>query len=71
MRPLDTSALADDLIDQTVLLGLLGAHEVVAIGIAGNLVDMFAALVPANDLEFRHAVNAPTLRIDGMTVASG
>ncbi|WP_428683723.1 TldD/PmbA family protein [Sphingopyxis sp.] len=39
--------------------------------IAGNLVDMFAALIPANDLEFRHAVNAPTLRIDGMTVASG
>ncbi|MCW0197289.1 TldD/PmbA family protein [Sphingopyxis sp.] len=38
--------------------------------VAGNLVDMFAALVPANDLEFRHAVNAPTLRIDGMTVAS-
>ena len=38
--------------------------------VAGNLVDMFAALIPADDLEFRHAVNAPTLRIDGMTVAS-
>ena len=38
--------------------------------IAGNLIDMFAALVPANDLEFRHGINAPTLRIDGMTVAS-
>ena len=38
--------------------------------VAGNLVDMFAALVPANDLQFRHATNAPTLRIDGMTVAS-
>lgn len=38
--------------------------------IAGNLIDMFAALVPANDLEFRHGTNAPTLRIDGMTVAS-
>jgi PmbA protein len=38
--------------------------------VAGNLVDMFAALVPADDLEYRHAVNAPTLRIDGMTVAS-
>ena len=32
--------------------------------IAGNLVDMFAALIPANDLEFRHATNVPTLRID-------
>ena len=38
--------------------------------IAGNLIDMFAALIPANDLEFRHGINAPTLRIDGMTVAS-
>jgi PmbA protein len=30
---------------------------------------MFAALTPANDLQFRRAVNVPTLRIDGMTVA--
>ncbi|UKK83751.1 TldD/PmbA family protein [Sphingopyxis sp. BSN-002] len=39
--------------------------------VASNLVDMFAALIPANDLEFRHGTNVPTLRIDGMTVASG
>jgi len=38
--------------------------------IAGNLRHMFAAIAPANDLEFRGSVNAPTLRIDGMTVAS-
>ncbi|MFD1788182.1 TldD/PmbA family protein [Sphingomonas floccifaciens] len=38
--------------------------------IAGNLKAMFAAITPANDLEFRGSVNAPTLRIDGMTVAS-
>ncbi|WP_294339213.1 metallopeptidase TldD-related protein [uncultured Sphingomonas sp.] len=38
--------------------------------IAGNLKDMFAAVTPASDLEFRGSVNAPTLRIDGMTVAS-
>lgn len=38
--------------------------------VAGNLVDMFAALIPANDLEFRHGMNVPTLRIDGLTVAS-
>ncbi|HMO75104.1 MAG TPA: metallopeptidase TldD-related protein [Sphingopyxis sp.] len=38
--------------------------------VAGNLIDMFRALVPADDLAFRHATNAPTLRIDGMTVAS-
>lgn len=39
------------------------------ITIAGNLRDMFRALTPANDLEFRYGINAPTLRIDGMTVA--
>lgn len=37
--------------------------------IAGNLKTMFRALTPANDLEFRYGTNAPTLRIDGMTVA--
>jgi PmbA protein len=45
------------------------AEPVDEITIAGNLIDMFRALVPANDLEFRRAVNVPTLRIDGMTVA--
>jgi PmbA protein len=30
---------------------------------------MFKALVAADDLQFRHASNVPTLRIDGMTVA--
>lgn len=39
--------------------------------IAGNLVDMFRQLVPANDLEFRYGINVPTLRVEGMTVASG
>ncbi|HEU0066869.1 MAG TPA: metallopeptidase TldD-related protein [Sphingomonas sp.] len=39
--------------------------------IAGNLRDMYRQLVPANDLVFRYGVNVPTLRIDGMTVASG
>ncbi|MBO9713082.1 metallopeptidase TldD-related protein [Sphingomonas sp.] len=37
--------------------------------IASNLKDMFRALTPANDLEFRYGINAPTLRIDGMMVA--
>lgn len=39
--------------------------------IAGNLKDMFRELTPANDLEFRYGTNVPTLRVDGMTVASG
>lgn len=44
---------------------------VAEITIAGNLLDMFAELAAANDLEFRHGVNVPTLRIDGMMVAGG
>ena len=45
------------------------AAPVAEITIAGNLIDMFRRLAAANDLDFRRAVNAPTLRIDGMTVA--
>ncbi len=39
------------------------------ITIAGNLKDMFAAMIPASDLDMRRSVNVPTLRVDGMTVA--
>lgn len=45
------------------------AAPVAEITIAGNLIDMFRRLTPADDLVRRLAVNAPTLRIDGMTVA--
>ncbi|HYD36035.1 MAG TPA: TldD/PmbA family protein [Allosphingosinicella sp.] len=48
--------------------GALGA-PVAEITIAGNLLDMFANLTAADDLEFRRAVNVPTIRIDGLTVA--
>lgn len=37
--------------------------------IAGNLRDMFRNLTPANDLEFVHPMNAPSVRINGMTIA--
>ena len=37
--------------------------------IAGNLRDMLAVLRPADDLELRGSCDAPTVRIDGMTVA--
>jgi len=37
--------------------------------IAGNLKSMFASLMPASDLEFRYAVNAPTLAVEDMAVA--
>ena len=45
------------------------AYPVSEVTIAGNLKDMFKAITVADDLEFRYGVNAPTLRIDGMTVA--
>jgi PmbA protein len=45
------------------------ATPVAEITIAGNLKDMFRALVPANDLKFERATDVPTIRIDGMTVA--
>jgi PmbA protein len=48
--------------------GKLGP-PVAEITIAGNLLEMFARLVPADDLEFRYGANVPTLRIDGMMVA--
>ncbi len=37
--------------------------------IAGHLSDIFRSLTPANDLVFRYATNAPTLRVEGLTVA--
>ncbi len=45
------------------------AYPVNEITVAGNLKEMFRNMTQANDLEFRRGVNAPTLRIDGMTVA--
>jgi PmbA protein len=44
-------------------------YPVSEVTIAGHLSDMFASLVPANDLVFRFGTNAPTLRVEGMTVA--
>lgn len=45
------------------------SYPVAGVTIAGNLKDMFRNLVPANDLVFRYGTNAPTLRIEGTTVA--
>jgi PmbA protein len=44
-------------------------HAVNEVTIAGNLKDMYKALVPADDLVHRYGMDAPTVRIDGMTVA--
>lgn len=45
------------------------AFPVSEITIAGNLLAMFAAARPANDLEFRGAINAPSLLLGELTVA--
>jgi PmbA protein len=37
--------------------------------IAGHLSEMFKNLTPANDLVFRYGTNAPTVRMEGLTVA--
>ena len=45
------------------------AYPVAEVTVAGNLKDMFLHMTPANDLVFRYGTNAPTLLIEGMTVA--
>jgi len=45
------------------------AYPVSEITIASNLKDMFRNLTPANDLVFRYGTNAPTIRVEGMTIA--
>ena len=45
-------------------------EPVAEITIAGNLIDMFATIEPASDLEFRRGIDAPTLLIPEMTVAA-
>ncbi len=44
-------------------------YPVSEVTIAGHLSEMFAGLTPANDLVFRYGTNAPTVRVEGMTVA--
>ena len=44
-------------------------YPVSEVTIAGNLNSMFAKIRPANNLVFKYGTNAPTLRIEGMTVA--
>jgi PmbA protein len=45
------------------------AEAVSEITIAGNLKDMFLAMTAADDLVFRRGTDAPTIRVDGMTLA--
>jgi PmbA protein len=50
--------------------GRIGA-PVAEFTIAGNLRDMYLGMTAATDLVFRYGTNVPTLRVDGMTIASG
>ena len=45
------------------------AEPVAEVTIAGNLIDMFSTLTPADDLRFRRGTDSPTVRIEGMTLA--
>lgn len=44
-------------------------YPVSEVTIAGHLNDIFAALEPASDLTFKYGTNAPTVRVEGLTVA--
>jgi PmbA protein len=44
-------------------------YAVSEVTIAGHLLEIFKSLTPANDLTFRYGVNAPTVRIEGLTIA--
>lgn len=44
-------------------------YPVSEVTVAGNLLEMFMRVTPADDLVFRHGTDAPTLRIDGCTIA--
>ena len=45
------------------------AYPAAEITVAGNLVELYARVVPGSDLEFRGATNAPSLLIDDMAIA--
>lgn len=44
-------------------------YPVSEVTVAGSLKEMFRQATPANDLDLRFGIDAPTVRIDGMTVA--
>ncbi len=45
------------------------AYPVTEITVAGNLIDIYARLLPGSDLEFRRAANAPSILVDGLAIA--
>ncbi len=47
------------------------AEPVAEITVASTLQHIFAQMVPADDLRLRRGMDAPTVRVDGMTMAGG
>jgi len=45
------------------------AFPVSEMTIAGNLKDMFANIIAGNDLSFKYGIDAPTVRVEKMTIA--
>jgi len=42
---------------------------VTEITVAGNLIDIYARLIPGSDLQFRGASNSPSILVDGLAIA--
>ena len=49
--------------------GGAAAYPVTEITVAGNLLDIYARLIPGSDLEIRGANNSPSLLVDGLAIA--
>ncbi len=45
------------------------AYPVTEITVAGNLIDIYARLIPGSDLEFRGSANSPSILVDAMPIA--
>jgi PmbA protein len=43
-------------------------YPVSEITVAGNLIEIFARLIPASDLEFRGSINSPSVFVDAMAI---
>jgi len=45
------------------------AYPVTEITVAGNLIDIYARMVPGSDLEIRGSANSPSILVDGLAIA--
>ena len=45
------------------------AYPVTEITVAGNLIDIYARLIPGSDLEIRSSANAPSILVDALSIA--